>query len=64
MVEESRKKIIEGLQELQDACNRIAPEFCHKKCPYEDICLTLSCVGYGYGVRIQPCNWNLEKLNM
>lgn len=62
MLEESRKKIIEGLQELKDACNRIAPEFCHTKCPYEDICLKLKCVGYGCDIKIQPCDWNLENL--
>ena len=62
MVEESRKIIIDGLQELQNACNRIAPEFCHSKCPYEDICLKLRCVGYGTGLKIQPCEWKLEEL--
>ena len=62
MIEESRNKIIEGLQELKDSCNRIAPAFCHDKCPYEDICLKLRCVGKGYGIRVQPCNWDLEKL--
>ena len=62
MVEESRKIIIDGLQELQNACNRIAPEFCHSKCPYEDICLKLRCVGCGTGLKIQPCEWKLEEL--
>lgn len=62
MVEESRKKILEGLHELQQACNRIAPEFCHEKCPYEDICLMLRCVGYSTGLKIQPCDWRLEDI--
>lgn len=59
MVEESRKIIIDGLQELQDACNTIAADQCHSKCPYEDICLKLNCVSWGTGVKIQPCDWKL-----
>ena len=62
MVKESRKIIIDGLQELQNVCNQIASEMCHSKCPYEDICLKLRCVGYGYGARVQPCDWELEEL--
>lgn len=62
MVEESRKIIIDGLQELQKVCNQIAPEFCHSKCPYEDICLKLRCVSWRTGVKIQPCDWKLEEL--
>lgn len=61
MMEESRKIIIDGLQELQNVCNTITPEMCHSKCPYEDICLKLRCVGYGI-VKMQPCDWNLEDL--
>lgn len=60
-IEESRKKIIDGLQELQTCCKRIAPEFCHQKCPYEDICLMLRCVGSGWGLKIQPCDWHIME---
>lgn len=62
MVEESRKKIIEGLQELRDCCNGIPNDKCHNECPFEDICLMLRCVGMGSGVRVFPCNWKLERL--
>lgn len=61
-IEQSRKIIIDGLQELQDACNRVSTEFCHAKCPYEDICLKLKCVGTGVGRKIQPCDWKLDEL--
>lgn len=60
MIEESRKIIIEGLKEFQKACSSIKPEQCHSECPYEDICLKLNCVGWGIGVKIQPCDWVLE----
>lgn len=61
-VEQSRKIIIAGLQELQSACNEVADEFCHAQCPYQDICLKLRCVGTGTGLKIQPCDWNLDNL--
>ena len=61
-VSETREKIINGLQELQNACKDIPVEQCHKQCPYEDICLMLRCVGWGTGVKIFPCNWKLDRL--
>lgn len=61
-IEESREIIIRGLQELQNVCNTIPEKVCHKKCPYEDICLKLRCVGMTTGVTIQPCEWNLHEL--
>lgn len=62
MIAESRKLIVDGLQELQNVCNSIPTEDCHSKCPYEDICLKLRCVGWGAEVKIQPCDWKLEEL--
>ena len=60
-MEESRKIIIDGLQELQNVCNTIPTEKCHSECPYEDICLKLKFVGYGAGVKVQPCDWNKKE---
>lgn len=62
-VDRTKKEILKGLKELQNACSRIAPEFCHSKCPYQDICLNLQEMKVGY-VGHRPCDWNFENLGI
>lgn len=60
---DTKKKIIEGIKLLNKECKQIPQEKCHSMCPYENICRTIRCVGWEANtVHRTPDHWNLKIL--
>ena len=60
---DAREEVIKGLKILQNLCKEIPGEKCHKECPYEDICLMISLVGYNVpAIQNTPDIWDFKRL--
>lgn len=59
----TKKKIIEGIKLLNKECKQIPQEKCHSMCPYENVCRSICCVGWEANtVHRTPNHWDVKKL--
>lgn len=62
-MDDTKRKIIEGVKLLNEECEQIPQDKCHSDCPYENVCRSIRCVGWEANTAHRtPDHWNVKIL--